>query len=244
MLKYIIELRNRLLLLIITYFSSLFITYLYKDILLILIIKSNFLLHNSNFESFYFIFTAVTEMFSVYIQLIFFINFQIGLIFIFYHLFIFFSFALFKKEYIFFKIVLKIVLFTWIFSSLLANYIIIPLTWNFFLSFQDLIITKNIVNIHFEAKIIEYFYFYINLYYTFNIYFQIIVCFILFLNYFNINLKNIKKYRKLYYFIFIMFSAILTLDVISQCLISVFFIIMYEILIFFFLLNNYFKNLR
>jgi hypothetical protein len=64
MFKYILEIKNRLFLLLFTCVSTLVICYLYKETLIFLLVKSNIFFSNN----FYFIFTNVTEIFSVYIQ--------------------------------------------------------------------------------------------------------------------------------------------------------------------------------
>jgi Sec-independent protein secretion pathway component TatC len=63
-----------------------------------------------SFASFYFIFTDVTEVFTVYMNLIFFLGNQILLLYFIYHFFIFFSPALFNVENNNKKFVLKLVL--------------------------------------------------------------------------------------------------------------------------------------
>jgi Sec-independent protein secretion pathway component TatC len=243
MIKYILEIKNRLFFLFLTYCSIILVTYFYKEILLFLIIKPNYTFNKKSVNLYYFIFTAVTEIFSVYIQLIFFIGFQFFLIFLFYHMFIFFSSALFKKEYILLKIIFKNIVLIWMLSSFISHYIIIPGTWNFFLSFQDLIIKTDSFSIHFEAKIMEYLYFYIYLYYICCIYFQVVTLFFFFLNYINISLKSVKKYRKLYFFGFVIFSTLLSPDVISQILVSFILIVVYEIFIIFIIFSKKLKNL-
>jgi sec-independent protein translocase protein TatC len=244
MIKYLLEIKNRFFLLFLTYCSVILITYFYKEILLFLMIKPNYVINNKkNVNLCYFIFTAVTEIFSVYVQLIFFISFQMFLMFLFYHIFIFFSSALFKKEYNFFKLIFKTIIFIWILSASISHYVLIPLTWNFFLSFQDLIVISDSFSIHFEAKIIEYFYFYIYLYYICGVYFQIITLFFFTLNYINISMQSVRKYRKLYFFGFILFSTLLSPDILSQSLISFFLIIVYEIFIFFYVFSIKIKNL-
>ena len=77
MLKYFLEVKNRLLLLILTCLSTLFVCYLYKETVLFLLVQPNSFMTNSNSKMFYFIFTNVTEIFSVYIQLIKFVCFQV-----------------------------------------------------------------------------------------------------------------------------------------------------------------------
>ena len=159
MLAYFLEIKNRLFLTCVTWFSTFLICYFYKEILLFLVVQPNILIH-----FFYFIFTDVTEIFTVYITLIFFLSFQVLIFYLLYHSFIFISPALFYVEYTYFFFVFKFISFIWLISIFLASYIVIPMTWKFFLSFQYLSITYSF-DFHFEAKLNEYVNFYISLYY-------------------------------------------------------------------------------
>jgi sec-independent protein translocase protein TatC len=241
MIKYILEIKNRLFLLFLTYCSTVFVSYYYKDILLFVIIQPKNILNGKNqLNIFYFIFTDVTEIFSVYIKLVVFLSFQIILLFVLYHLFLFFSPALFKKEYNYVKSTVKTVSFVWFISLLITNYFIIPLSWNFFLSFQELFI-NNSFNIHFEAKLSEYLNFCVSLYYLCGLYFQFFLLLFFILSYLNTSIQNIKRFRKIYYFGFVLCSTLICLDIFSQIIISLLFILMYEIFLLIFLFNK-FKN--
>jgi sec-independent protein translocase protein TatC len=244
MIKYLLEIKNRFFLLCLTYFSTIIVSYFYKEILLFLIAqpKYNFSWNNNKetFTSFYFIFTDVTEIFLVYIKLIVFISFQILVIFIIYHVFLFFIPALFKLEYKYSSFIIQIVFITWMFSLLIANYYLIPISWDFFLSFQNFIADKSF-NIHFEAKLSEYFYFYISFYYVCWFYFQFSLLIFLILHYINQNINNIKKFRKLYYFSFVILATFLCPDFITQLLLSIGLIFIYEILLLVFLID-FFKK--
>ena len=133
MKTYLLEIRNRLILTFLTWLSIVMVSYLYKETLLFLLLQPNKLLESSKDPySFYFIFTNVTELFSVYIQLIIFLSTQIVFIYLLYHCFSFLSLAFFNWEYRLFLSFLKLSLSVWCFSIILTNYILIPLTWNFF----------------------------------------------------------------------------------------------------------------
>ena len=167
--------------------------------------------------------------------LILFLSLQIGFIYLFYHTFIFLSSGFFYSEYLYFKFFIKIALVVWFLSIVLSTFILIPFSWHFFLSFQNLIIAKSL-NLHFEAKLNEYFSFYISFYYLCEFYCQFVVFFVIMLDYKNANIHFIKKFRKLYYYCFIIFSILISLpDIASQILISLIFILIYECSILFFL---------
>ena len=193
MIKYLIEFKNRLFFLVLLYFSTSIVLYLYKEILLFLLVQSKWEITNDKSSVYYFIFTDVTEIFSVYVQLILFITFQLLVLFSIYHSFIFFIPALFKKEYEYFKVIIMVIFFTWFFSVLISNYYIIPFSWDFFLSFQNFITDKSF-NIHFEAKLSEYFAFYISFYYIcfFYLQFSVVIFFVS-----SILIKNLKILKNL-----------------------------------------------
>lgn len=68
--KYYLEIKNRCLLLSLTWVSTILVSYLYKETLLFISIQPS--ICNNNSAIFYFIFTDVKEVFSVYLKLVFF----------------------------------------------------------------------------------------------------------------------------------------------------------------------------
>lgn len=236
MLKYLIEIKNRIFLLMLTSVSTLLFSYFFKETLLFLVAQPDRLLNN--FTVFYFIFTNITEVFSVYVKLINFIFIQVFFFYAVFHLFIYLSPAMYKKEYCYLKLFLKIFFMVWFFSVVIANLLLVPLTWNFFFSFQNLISNK-FVCMHFEAKLSEYLSFYITLYYMCVFYCQIFTILFFFLNFVNNKIKIIRKFRKFYYYFFVIFSTLISPpDIFSQIIISVFLIFFYEVLVFSFVVKN------
>lgn len=232
MIKYFLEIKNRTLLLSITIIFSLLISYLYKETLLFLLVQPDRLTYKNGSSSFYFIFTNVTEVLSVYLSLITFLSLQFFFIFFIYHCFIFLSPAMFKSEYYICFNLLRLGLVIWVISVLVSNFLLVPLSWDFFFSFQELFSAK-IVNLHFEAKLTEYLDFYILIYYLCVMYFQIFTILFFFLNYISNKVKIIQKFRKVYYYFFIVFSTLISPpDLVSQVFISLFLIFIYELLVF------------
>jgi len=232
MLKYLLEIKNRLFLLFLTWFSTILMVYLNKETVLFNIIQENSLkTNNKQLEIFYFIFTNVTEIFSVYLKLITFFNIQTICIYFIYHFFIFIIPALFKSEYSYLKWIIQISSLNYLISIILANFFLFPTVWWFFLSFQELTI-NNSFNLHFESKLIEYLSFYVALYYTCVFYCQIFTLFFLFFNYININIKDIKKFRKIsFFFFFILSIYINSSEIWTQFFIFLILIVLYECLI-------------
>ena len=103
--NYFLEIKNRIFCINLTISFSFLFCYSYKEILLFFIlikptINNNFF--NKEICIFYFICTNLTEIFLVYLKLVYFIISQILIFYILYHFFYFFSFAFYTKEYFFF----------------------------------------------------------------------------------------------------------------------------------------------
>jgi len=106
----------------------------------------------------------------------------------------------------------------------------LPVSFNFFLSFQSLT-NVELVQMYFESKLTEYLNFYIVLYFICGIYGQILLFLTLFLDYTILNLKTIKEYRKISFFLFLLFSTVTTPpDIISQIFLTFSLSLLYELL--------------
>lgn len=236
--KYYLEIKNRIFLVFLTWSSTVFVSYVYKETLLFLCLTKVHLFCDSN-VLFYFIFTDVKEVFSVYLQLILFVGNQFCVFYLLFHILSFLSLGLYKFEYRYLKLLFYSGLFFWFFSFILFNQLLLPISWNFFLSFQML----TSFSLYFEAKLNEYLNFYIFFYYICTFYCQIFIIIVFFIDYINTNLDLIKKSRKFFYYIFFFFSTLVTPpDVISQILFSFAIIVMYELVIVFNLFKWLLKN--
>ena len=228
----------------ITWFFSVFICYCYKETILFKIIQSTHNISMSNTLTHYFIFTDVSEIFYVYLKLIIFVSNQILLLVFFYHLLMFLSFGLYTKEYLRFRNFLIFFLVSLIISFLFLFNVLLPFTWNFFVHFyENNNSSVNFVSFFFEAKIIEYLFFFTGLYYVCFFSSQILLITLLFINYFSIELVSVYKFRKLFYLVFVCFSTFITPpDVLSQLFLSFCFIMVYELLILLRCLSNVFNK--
>ena len=102
--KYLLEIKNRALLFVTNGLFTIITIYFYKENLLFSITYYSILkLKNNQLNTFYFIFTNVTEILSVYINTAFFLGYQIMFIFWVYQNFIFLVPAFFDTEYLNFK---------------------------------------------------------------------------------------------------------------------------------------------
>ena len=231
MLEYLLELRNKFILLIITFSITLIVCYLYKDALLFLVTQMHL-----NDKNLYFIFTDVTELLSVYLKVVFFFSVQVSIWYFFYYLFSFLATALYFHEFKLINFLLISGTFFWFLSILLSSYIIIPFGWNFFLSFQFQ------QGFYFEARISDYFNFYTHAYILCLIYCQLFTLLFIFLADIRQNYHYIKNYRKVYYYVFLIFATLMTPpDLISQIFTTFFLVLIYEIVLLSSIFSFYFK---
>lgn len=232
MRSYFLEIQNRLILVFILQISTLFSLYCYKTCVLFTVISPII----QSGESMHFIFTGVTEPFSVYLSLTFFINNQLSVAYFIYHSFIFLLPAFYKLEFRNMFLLSKVIFVFWVLSAFAANLVLIPWTWLFFLEFYsssyDLIF-----NTYFESKLLEYVNFYISFYWVNFLYFQFIGVLFFLLNLPKTTLKFIQKYRKIFLFLFFLISALVCPDVFSQLIFVLFLISTYELSLFGKLLN-------
>lgn len=229
--SYFLELRNRITLMFFVWLSVVLVCYIFKEILLFTIIKQGFCLQ----DSFYFIFTDVSEVFNVYLVLIFFIGNQVLFLYFCYHMVVFLLPGLFYSEYSSLVFIFKLSFSCFLISIVMYGKIFFPLCWNFFLSFQNLDVLK-VTAFYFESKISEYIYFYTSFYYVCVFYFQILVVLFIVFDISKSQKKIVKKFRKFFYYFFIIFSTLVTPpDVFSQLFLSVCLIFSYEMLIFYFI---------
>jgi len=230
--KYYLEIKNRILLLFVTWTSLSAVCYYFKETLLFIIIDSNKYYNQLNNLS-YFIFTDVGEIFYVYLQLVFFIANQITCLMLLYHSLMFFALGLYNSEYIRIQFIFKLFVTAWLFSIFLLKEFVVPFSWAFFLSFQDTNSNLQTTSFFFEARISEYLNYFTDLYYICLINCEILALLALFINSISERIETIKSLRKLFYFVFIVFSTLTTPpDVVSQILMSFSLVIMYELLIF------------
>lgn len=229
---YFLEIKNRFFLITFVWSTIILVCYIFKEIVLYVLIKQGMV---SMKEPFYFIFTDVAEIFYVYITLIFFISNQILFLYFCYNFLIFLSSGLFYSEYRILVFVSKISCFCFCFSVIMYHNFFFPFCWDFFLSFQYLEVIK-LTPLYFESKISEYIHFYTSCYYICAFYFQILVALFLVFDFSKAKIELVQKFRKFFYYFFILFSTLITPpDIFSQLLISLCLIFSYEILVFYFI---------
>lgn len=243
MLKYFIEIENRLILVALSSLHTSIIIYYYKETIICVIIHScTLFLSSKNLSTLHFIFTDVSEIFLVYSEMIFFLCAQTTLVFFCYHVLMFLNWAFFKNEYTFFKFIFKLLFFTWIISFFIASNLIIPLAFFFFLKFQDLMVLNSSFKLHFEARIIHYFDFYVYFSCLCIFYFQFISLLFLAFKLIDYDLEQATLIRSFHYSFFIACAILLDLNTVIEFLLFILFIFKYEFFVFYFIFKKLLKE--
>ena len=195
--RYYIEIKSRSLLLIVSGILTVLVGYIFKEVLLSIVVNSYGV--DSTFELSYFIFTDVAEVFNVYVFLILFLGKQIIFFYVFYHFLIFFVPGLTKREYWYLLLFFFSSSVLFFISVIFFKKFLFPFSWNFFLSFRNFA-AFNSLTLHFEAKLINYVMFFINLYFSCIISFQFFLFPIFLFTYFRKDLNVYKSFRKFLYY--------------------------------------------
>nr|QYC61861.1 Sec-independent protein translocase protein [Actinocyclus sp. mgcode 4] len=238
-MNYFVEIKNRVFIILsCTLLLIVSQLYYFKDTLLFVILKPNI----DQQTQFYLICTNITEGFFSYWYIIWIISLHFFFFFFLIHTCVFFLPGLYKTEKKVFKYYLVIYLVFEIYFVLIFYNIILPYSWNFFYNIFSNKLTQHLtIGLFFEIKINEYLSYFFSLYFICLLISQIlfILNIKLYLMYKKSQFKTIKNHRKKFYFLFFIFSTIITPpDVISQIMIGLFLIILLEINIFLIILLN------
>jgi len=229
--KHLSEIKYRILFSFVAWSFMMVNCYYFKETLLYVFIRFNLNVNNENLL--YFLTTDVAEVFLAYVQLSYYLANQITVIFGFCQIFIFFSSGLYLFEYAYLRTVTIITIICWVVCLYILNNFFFPFSWDFFLKFQECLVFQNLT-FYFEVKLNEYLTFYKSIYHLVSLIYQIMVLFFIFLDLFGTHLLVIQKLRKIIYYIFFMFSTLLTPpEVIYQVMLSICLIIIYELIIFY-----------
>ena len=234
--RYYLEIKFRVVLLFMVWLTTFLVSYFFKEALLYIITTTGSL------GSLSYIFTGITEVFSVYILLFFFIANQVSFLYFSYYVFLFIlpSLTCFESTFLVFTVTVFYSLF--FLSFLVFSTLLFPLSWDFFLSFQQFEVL-NSFSLEFEAKLSEYSIFYTRFYIACFFYFQVFLVPILFLKFMKNSVQFYFRYRKLFCYFGVLFSTLLTPpDVLSQVFFSLIIFICCEILVYCFVLKRCFSS--
>jgi len=237
MFNYFIEVKNRLIYILITFLIIALISFFYKESLLYFIVKSSVFKINNELP--FFIYTNLTEVFITYIKLSVLTGIYLTVPFFIVQVWLFISPGLYLMEYKKFKRVLFVFIIVWFVDSLFIYNYLLPWLWDFFLGFDNSIL-ESPLNLHFEAKLNEYLDFIVSTFILCGLTSQVLICstvILLSLNQYNIFF--ICGFRRYVYILTFIFSALITPpDIISQLLVAFPIITIYEVFIIFLLVKN------
>ena len=237
--KYIIEIKNRVFLLVVSWITTTLVCYVYKDKILFLMLPKS--INKFNFNS-YLIATDVTDIFYSYLKLSYFFSTQFTFILVIYHVFKFISPGLYRSEYVQFTVAIRFIFLLFFFNLIVFYKILFPFSWDFFISFFT---SEGFINIYFEAKINEFISLFINIYFLSSLFCIVFALMILLLEFSNNKLVVIANNRKRIYLLFILVSTIITPpDVINQIVLSLLLIIMLEFFIVIIMLKSIYDILK
>ena len=230
------EFKHHLIIFLLTFIYLFFICYYFSDQLIFLFSKK--LVQSSLLK--YFIFTNITEIIQTNIFIALIISLFISLQLLLIQFWLFISNGLFKYENL---NIIKFYIFFTIFNFFIINVIlikIIPFLWFFFINYT--FSNEYLFNIYFEPKLNNYFNF---IFYTF-IYIYLLFFYFFLLFYIILNqifkIHVIINLRKIFYLKFLIIATIISPpDIFSQLIITLFFIIFFELYIYIYLfIKKYF----
>jgi sec-independent protein translocase protein TatC len=194
---------------------SIFIAYLYKNILFILL---TFPLLDYFYSLNNFIYTHPTELLTIHFLLILLISSIFQIPYLLWHFLDFTKTSLLKNEYLKMLKVLIICTFLLFFFNFLFFFIIFPKFWLFFYSFSFSFHESQTLNFFLELRVQEYFNFVINFIYSVNLF--ILIFFAIFFLISMFGFEKLLYWKKLFLFCNIVFATLLSPpDVYSQLLI-------------------------
>lgn len=178
------------------------------------------------------IFTGLPEIFISYLKISLFAGFLVSFPFFILQLSIFISPALYKNEKKFFKPLFFFIPLLFYFGVLFAYFFLIPIIWNFFLSFENFS-PSNYFSIELESKFNEYMKLTMYLLFSSGLSFLFPIVLLIFAKLKIINSRILKKNRNFFYIGILIFAALFTPpDLISQVGIAIPLFFFFEMSIF------------
>jgi len=231
-MKFLVELKNRLIFILVSILFTAFAAAVYKEFLIYSIAIPIITIYQKDISNIYFIYTNLTDIFDVYIKVFLFVIFQSYIMVSSYQIFKFLTPALYKHEYQTFKNILFINSLFLIQTHFLLCQYLIPLTLIFFNKLQYSLKIKSGLIFYFENKINEYVDFYLVSYFAIYSICMLFLVFSLYLFHKNKKKIYIKNHRKTIYVMSYILAAFLTPpDIINQVILFTMIIIIFEIMV-------------
>ena len=231
-----LELRRRIMFCLIAFLISFLILYPFSSYIFNFLVDP---LYNilKNQDSKRLIYTGLSEAFLVHIKVSLFSSIVFSLPYILYQIWIFIAPGLYQKERRNFLLLFAFSPILFLFGILFTYFIIMPLAWSFFLSFETSFIGKETLPIQLEARIGEYFSLSLQLMLAFGLSFQLPVLLLLLSKLGLVTAKGLSKNRRYAVIIILIAAAFLTPpDVVSQIVLAIPLYGLYEMSII--LINN------
>jgi len=229
------ELKVRSLYVFIMLIATFYTCYTYKESIIYILIKPLLNLSTLKIKQ-YFIFTNLLEIFFMYLKIIFAISLYLIIPFILYQIWLFFIPGLYVYEKIYLKYFFSLLVVMLYVGLFIAYYLIIPSAWEFFISFETKS-DQNLFSIQLEAKINEYLIMILKILLTTSFYFQFPLYILMLVDFKIISIDWFYKKRKVAYILALIIAALISPpDLLSQILIVIPVIILYEFSIFYILL--------
>ena len=232
---YIKEIVYRFQYFLLSFFVSIFFCYYYKNILILLISCS---LINS-YTTFYglfdrFIYNHPIELIKIQMLVGFTISLFCLLPYILWLIFDFIKSSLIKEEYKKLKIIFIFCIFLFLFINTFCFFILFPNIWFFFQELNNIEQNHQSIQLFFELRVQDYYYFLLDFLYLINLF--IIIGFFLFIFIYFHGINNFITWKKLFIFINILFATFLSPpDVYSQLLLFFVLMIILEIIVLFYI---------
>ena len=236
--SHLLELRNRLIFFFIFFLFSFLISYFFIDKILNFIVEP--FIDGIEFKNNKrLIYTGLTEVFLSYLKISIISAFILSSPFFLYQIWSFIAPGLLKKEKRIIFPFLFLVPVMFLIGFIFVYYFIIPLAWDFFISF-DTSGSNNNYTIELEPKINEYISLSLKLAFIFGLAFQLPIAILLLTILGLISPEDLKKKRRYVIVIIFLISAIVTPpDIFSQIGLALPIIVLYE---FSLLLSKYLEN--
>ncbi|WPX96457.1 twin-arginine translocase subunit TatC [Candidatus Bandiella euplotis] len=221
------ELKSRVIKIVIFFMVSTVVTFQFAWDIFAVLSKPLVILIGTG--EFHFIYTKLTEGFITELKISFIFAIFLTLPFFFFQFYKFVAPGLYKQEKV---IVAPYLIFSpilFMMGAFLVYFVVMPITWRFFASFQNLNYLSG-TPIKLEAKISEYLDLVIELFISFGIAFQLPIVLVMLTKLKIITISQLVKFRRYSIVLIFILAAILTPpDVLSQIILALPLMLLYEI---------------
>lgn len=223
--EHFLELRQRLLKVIIFFIAAFVVSYCYKEQICAILIKPLLLLKTDGAKIIY---TAITEAFFSYLNLAFCCAWLSTMPFLCYQIYCFIAPALDANELTVARILMLLAPFLFLLACVFVYFVVMPNAWRFFLSFETIAAEPML----FEARIGQYLEFVIKLMMAFGVAFELPVVLIILFLLKILTLQGMIKTRRISIVINFIIAGIITPpDVLSQLMLAIPMCMLYEMTI-------------